>query len=57
MDFNFAHFQHPQLVLDSGAVPQLVKLLGYPEVNVLTPALRAVGNIVTGRDDQTQVCH
>lgn len=42
-----------QTVLDSGVVPKLVELLGSPEVTVLTPALRAVGNIVTGNDSQT----
>lgn len=42
-----------QAVLESGIIPQLVTLLASPEVNVLTPALRAVGNIVTGDDVQT----
>jgi len=31
-----------------------VKLLGHPMGKVQTPALRAVGNIVTGTDKQTQ---
>ena len=31
----------------------MVELLASPEVTVLTPALRAVGNIVTGNDTQT----
>lgn len=43
-----------QMVIDSGVVPYLVPLLGNPEVKVQTAALRAVGNIVTGTDEQTQ---
>jgi importin subunit alpha-4/3 len=35
-------------------VPYLVPLLGHQDVKVVTAALRAVGNIVTGTDDQTQ---
>lgn len=43
-----------QLVIDSGVVPKLIPLLSHVEVKVQTAALRAVGNIVTGSDDQTQ---
>ena len=43
-----------QAVIDTGVVPRLVALLASTEVTVLTPALRAVGNIVTGND--IQVC-
>ena len=39
--------------MDSGAVPLLVRLLTQATLNVITPALRAVGNIVTGSDLQT----
>lgn len=39
--------------MDCGVVPKLVQLLSSAEVSVLTPALRAVGNIVTGNDIQT----
>lgn len=35
-------------------VAHLVPLLSHPEVKVQTAALRAVGNIVTGTDEQTQ---
>lgn len=43
------------MVIFSGVVPKLVPLLSHKEVKVQTAALRAVGNIVTGSDDQTQV--
>lgn len=35
-------------------MPYLVGLLGHQDVKVVTAALRAVGNIVTGTDEQTQ---
>ena len=34
---------------------RLVELLGSSEPAILTPALRSIGNIVTGDDQQTQV--
>ncbi|VFQ84947.1 unnamed protein product [Cuscuta campestris] len=43
-----------QAVIDSGVCPRLVELLQHPSPSVIIPALRAVGNIVTGDDDQTQ---
>ncbi|WOL16442.1 importin subunit alpha-1b-like [Canna indica] len=43
-----------QAVLDSGVCPRLVELLLHPSPSVLIPALRTVGNIVTGDDIQTQ---
>uniref|UniRef100_A0A8C8LS82 Importin subunit alpha n=1 Tax=Oncorhynchus tshawytscha TaxID=74940 RepID=A0A8C8LS82_ONCTS len=43
-----------QMVIDSGlSLPR--PLLSHQEVKVQTAALRAVGNIVTGTDEQTQV--
>ena len=42
------------MVIDSGVVSKLVPLLSHREVKVQTAALRAVGNIVTGTDEQTQ---
>uniref|UniRef100_A0A8C8FNM9 Importin subunit alpha n=1 Tax=Oncorhynchus tshawytscha TaxID=74940 RepID=A0A8C8FNM9_ONCTS len=45
-----------QMVIDSGVVPFLVPLLSHQEVKVQTAALRAVGNIVTGTDEQTRWC-
>ncbi|KAK4406729.1 Importin subunit alpha [Sesamum angolense] len=43
-----------QAVIDSGVCPRLVELLLHPSPSVLIPALRTVGNIVTGDDLQTQ---
>jgi len=42
-------------VIQSGAVPRLVQLLEYESNTVKHPALRTIGNIVTGDDNQTQV--
>lgn len=39
-------------VVNSGVVPRLIQLLGSSVMSILTPALRAVGNIVTGNDHQ-----
>lgn len=36
-------------------VPSLVPMLGHSDAKVQTAALRAVGNIVTGSDEQTQL--
>jgi len=36
-------------------LPRLVDLLGHVEATVVTPALRTLGNIVTGTDEQTQM--
>ncbi|CAN6575766.1 hypothetical protein ACFX13_010451 [Malus domestica] len=44
-----------QAVIESGVCPRLVELLMHPSPSVLIPALRTVGNIVTGDDMQTQV--
>jgi importin subunit alpha-1 len=43
-----------QAVIESGVCPRLVELLMHPSPTVLVPALRTVGNIVTGDDSQTQ---
>merc|ERR1712203_39525 len=43
-----------QMVIDSGVMEKLVPLLAHREVKVQTAVLRAVGNIVTGTDEQTQ---
>eukprot|EP00246_Nothoceros_aenigmaticus_P011577 TRINITY_DN3207_c0_g1_i1.p1 TRINITY_DN3207_c0_g1~~TRINITY_DN3207_c0_g1_i1.p1 ORF type:complete len:565 (-),score=109.96 TRINITY_DN3207_c0_g1_i1:1144-2643(-) len=43
-----------QAVIDAGVCRRLVELLMHPAPSVLIPALRTVGNIVTGDDVQTQ---
>lgn len=43
-----------QAVIDVGIPALLVKHLGHPSAQVHTPALRALGNIVTGDEHQTQ---
>lgn len=42
-------------MIDCGIVPKLIPLLSHKDSKVQTAALRAVGNIVTGTDEQTQV--
>ncbi|XP_075105135.1 importin subunit alpha isoform X1 [Nicotiana tabacum] len=44
-----------QAVIEAGVCPRLVELLLHSSPSVLIPALRTVGNIVTGDDIQTQV--
>ncbi|GBG27130.1 Importin subunit alpha [Hondaea fermentalgiana] len=44
-----------QAVIESGVVPRCIELLMHTSTGVKTPALRTVGNIVTGDDLQTQV--
>ncbi|KAF2324034.1 hypothetical protein GH714_006299 [Hevea brasiliensis] len=44
-----------QAVIEAGVCQQLVELLLHPSPAVLIPALRTVGNIVTGDDAQTQL--
>lgn len=44
-----------EVVIESGVIPRLVQLLGYPNHHVMTPALRTIGNIVTGNNLQTQM--
>ncbi|KHN03948.1 Importin subunit alpha [Glycine soja] len=44
-----------QGVIEAGVCSRLVDLLLHPSPSVLIPALRTVGNIVTGDDLQTQV--
>jgi importin subunit alpha-1 len=42
-------------VIEAGIPKRLVELLVHASTSVQTPALRSVGNIVTGDDNQTQV--
>jgi len=44
-----------QEVINSGVCRRLVELLIHTSASVLVPALRTVGNIVTGDDSQTQI--
>lgn len=44
-----------QAVIEAGVCPRLIELLLHPSPSILIPALRTVGNIVTGDDVQTQV--
>lgn len=44
-----------QEVINAGVCRRLVELLMNPSASVLVPALRTVGNIVTGDDNQTQI--
>ncbi|ELW64304.1 Importin subunit alpha-2 [Tupaia chinensis] len=44
-----------EMVVKTGVVPQLMKLLGAAEISTVTPALKAIDHIVTGTDGQTQV--
>uniref|UniRef100_A0A0M3IBT4 IBB domain-containing protein n=1 Tax=Ascaris lumbricoides TaxID=6252 RepID=A0A0M3IBT4_ASCLU len=45
---------HIEVVVQSGVVRRLVELLLHPNPTVSANALRAIGNIVTGTDQQTQ---
>ena len=53
--FIFCEYASASRDFVSGVVGRLVELLTCSEVSIVTPALRAVGNIVTGDDSQTQV--
>lgn len=44
-----------QAVIDAGVCRQLVDLLGHTQVCVQSPALRTIGNILKGNEQQTQV--
>jgi len=44
-----------QKVIEAGVCRRLVELLSHISFSVVTPALRSVGNIVTGDDIQTQI--
>jgi importin subunit alpha-2 len=43
-----------ELVVKSGVLPRLVQLLKSGDIRFVAPALRTVGNIATGDDNQTQ---
>ena len=41
-------------LIRTGALPRLTQLVGHTSPNVQTPALRCLGNVVTGNAEQTQ---
>ena len=41
-------------IIEFGLIPRLVQLLTHPSLDVQSPALRIIGNMVTGNDVQTQ---
>ncbi|KAH8865586.1 Importin subunit alpha-1 isoform 2 [Schistosoma japonicum] len=41
-------------IIESGCVPLLLRLLSSASANIISPALRAIGNLVIGTDEQTQ---
>jgi hypothetical protein len=43
-----------QKVVETGIIPKLVEFLSDP--SLVTPALKVLANIVSGNDEQTQVC-
>jgi importin subunit alpha-6/7 len=43
-----------QAVVEAGVAPDLVRLLGHSQTQVVSPALRTLGNLVSGDDSQTQ---
>lgn len=44
-----------QSVLEAGIARKMTELLAHSSYSVQTPALRTIGNIVTGNDSQTQI--
>lgn len=50
-----AYTERIQAVVEAGVVPRLVQLLAHGDQSVVIPAVRTVGNLVTGDDVQTQV--
>ncbi|CAH8657751.1 oligo-1,6-glucosidase ima3, variant 2 [Schistosoma haematobium] len=41
-------------IIESGCVPLLLRLLASSSANLISPSLRAIGNLVIGTDEQTQ---
>jgi hypothetical protein len=46
--------EHIQTVIEAGSTMRLVELLQHPSPAVQTPALRTIGNLVTGDDMQVR---
>jgi importin subunit alpha-1 len=53
-DDNGANNRKIQAVIDAGICPRIVSLLAHSSTAIQVPALRTLGNIVTGDDSQTQ---
>ena len=43
-----------EMVVHTDSIGQLVQLLSHEKIEVITAALRTLGNLATGDDDQTQ---
>lgn len=54
-DDNGATNSKIQAVIDAGVAPRVVKCLMHHHTSVQVPALRCIGNIVTGDDKQTEL--
>ena len=39
-----------------GVLPMVISMLGSSNIKVVNPALRVVGNVLAGDDQQTQMC-
>ena len=51
--FRIQYLVSLQCVVDAQVIPHLVRLLDSGELQVMTPSLRTLGNMVTGNDTQT----
>ena len=43
-------------MLGMGVLPMVIAMLGSSSIKVVNPALRVVGNVLAGDDQQTQMC-
>jgi hypothetical protein len=46
---------HIQAVMETAICPRLIELMTSPSINIITPALGIVANMLTGTDEQIQV--
>jgi hypothetical protein len=44
-----------EAVMNANVVPQLINNLEHPKLQILTPSLRILGNMVSGSDEQTNI--
>lgn len=47
-------YDYSQLIIDAGLVEKIAPLIAHSEIKIQTAAIRALGSIVTGSDEQTQ---